>query len=271
MALEDDTPASAAPAAEAEPTSAGEENGTLLTCPEWAIPRVDDLIIEDGKPVESITINQLMRLLCEALYSSWAGPGAGRTFAVFSDVGLFAEPKQTPLCPDVMLSLDVPVGRDRRKKENNSYFVWSFGKPPDVVIEFVSDRYGGEATHKMQRYAAIRVLYYVIYDPREVLRGEVLQAYHLVHGIYEPFDPAWLPGVGLGLKLWEGEYEGVSDVWLRWTDHDGNVIPTGKERADHEKQQADEAKKLAAEAVKRAERLAEQLRGLGVDPTADNP
>ncbi|HKI33319.1 MAG TPA: hypothetical protein VKA46_15810 [Gemmataceae bacterium] len=42
------------------------------------------------------------------------------------------------------------------------------------------------------------------------------------------------------------------DVWLRWCDRAGNVIPTGCERAKSERE--------------RAERLAEQLRALGVEP-----
>ncbi|MHC5832740.1 MAG: Uma2 family endonuclease, partial [Nostoc sp.] len=93
--------------------------------------------------------------------------------------------------------------------------------------------------------------------------------------------------VELGLCLWEGAYEGKRDVWLRWCDATGNMIPTGAERAEQERLRAEqehlraeqerlraEQERLRAEqereaketALQRAERLAAQLRALGVEP-----
>ena len=40
-----------------------------------------------------------------------------------------------------------------------------------------------------------------------------------------------LPEVGLSVTLWQGEFEGHTNTWLRWCDAAGNVIPTGEERA----------------------------------------
>ena len=74
-------------------------------------------------------------------------------------------------------------------------------------------------------------------------------------------EPSWLPGVGLGLTLWEGEYEGQPGLWLRWCDRQGVVIPTGRERAEQERQRAEQERQ-------RAQRLEERLRALGVDPEA---
>jgi hypothetical protein len=63
----------------------------------------------------------------------------------------------------------------------------------------------------------------------------------------------------LGLCLWDGVYEGKRDVWLRWCNAGGEMIPTGAERAEQER--------LAKEAaLQRAERLAAQLRALGFEP-----
>ena len=47
-----------------------------------------------------------------------------------------------------------------------------------------------------------------------------------------PFGEAgpW-PTVGLGLRLWQGKFEGFEDTWLRWCDANGEIIPTGEERA----------------------------------------
>ena len=63
----------------------------------------------------------------------------------------------------------------------------------------------------------------------------------------------------LGLTLWEGQFEGKHDTWLRWTDEHGVLIPTGKERAEHAEHRAEHAEQ-------RAERLAALLRQAGIDP-----
>jgi Uma2 family endonuclease len=215
-------------------------------------PNIDHLVIEDSKPVESIFAEKLYRLLTETLYSSWPGPGEGRTFLVLSNVGLFYGLKSPPLVPDVMLSLDVPAQRDLSRKENNSYLMWEMGKPPDVVIELVSDRRGGEKTTKRRDYARIGVHYYAIFDPRHWLGEEVLEAFSLGNGAYQHLERAWFPSVGLGLIVWEGTYEGHETTWLRWCDSQGTVIPTGQERVEQERQRAD--------------RLAAHLRSLGVEP-----
>ena len=77
----------------------------------------------------------------------------------------------------------------------------------------------------------------------------------------------------MGVKLWHGEYENSTATWLRWCDRHGKVIPTGKERGDaalsyahQEKVRAEQEKSRADTADSRAERLAEQLRALGITP-----
>jgi Uma2 family endonuclease len=211
------------------------------------IPDLDALVTEDEAPVDSIFTEKQQRLLTEVLYSSWPGPGGDRKFLALANVGLFNVSAQPPLVPDCMLSLDVSAAEDLRAKENRSYFRWVIGKGPEVVIEIVSDRRGGEDTLKKQQYANVGVLFYVIFDPDNLLGGGVLRAYVLERGKYVPIDPGWFEEVGLGLTLWTGRYEGAQGTWLRWCDRGGNVVPTGAERAD---------------------RLAAQLRALGVDPQA---
>jgi hypothetical protein len=218
------------------------------------IPNLDELVTEDEKPVDSILIEKQQRLLTEPLYSSWPGPGEGRPFLALANVGLFHTVGEPPLVPDNLLSLDVSAPADLHVKSGRSYFVWLIGKVPDAVIEIVSDRRGGEDGLKMRTYARLRIPYYVIYDPEEWLEGGVLRTFVLQGSKYESLEPGWLPEVGLGLKLWQGTYEGHTNDWLRWCDREGRVIPTGAERA--------------AEATSRAERLAARLRELGVDPEA---
>jgi Uma2 family endonuclease len=223
-------------------------------------PNVEALVIEDGKPVDSIFVERQYRLLTEPLYSSWTPPSC--EFLALANVGLFYTHREPPLVPDVMLSLGVPSGRDLSRKENRSYFTWIIGKPPDVVIEIVSDLRGGEETDKKDAYARIGVTYYVIHDPRNRLHHGHLRAFSLRDGAYQPIEPSWLENVGLGLTFWAGEFQGQEHPqWLRWCDRNGVVIPTGQERAEQEKQRAEQEKQ-------RAERLAAQLRALGVEPNA---
>jgi hypothetical protein len=137
--------------------------------------------------------------------------------------------------------------------------VWEFGKPPDVVIDMVSNTKGAEQGTKRRDYARIGVAYYIIYDLRQTLGGDVLEVYERRAREYERRPDAWLPDVGLGVTLWSGMFEGRHDTWLRWCDQAGTVIPTGAERADAERQRADTAHQ-------RVELLAQRLRQLGIDP-----
>jgi Uma2 family endonuclease len=215
-------------------------------------PNIDHIVTEDDTPVDNIFSEKQQRLLTEPLYSSWSGPGAGRSFVAAANVGVFAAVAQLPLVPDVFLSLDVKVPEDMWAKNHRSYFLWEYGKPPDAVIEIVSNRKGNEAGSKLRDYARIGVTYYVIFDPDEQLQGKTLRLYALREGKYTPLKGQWLPEIGLGLTLWRGSFEGTEATWLRWCDHDGNVIATGAERAEQERE--------------RAERLAARLRELGIDP-----
>jgi hypothetical protein len=262
-----------------EPDLAGQadyswdERDPFAPAPPEVLPNLDELVIEDGAPLESIFAEKQNRLLTETLYNSWPGPGGGRPFLVLADVGLFPQGKQPPLAPDVMLSLDVELGEDLSRKENRSYFLWIMGKPPNVVIEFVSDRRGAEAGLKQKQYARIGVTNYVIFDPRNLLGDGVLRSFVLKAGAYEPLREHWFSDAQIGLTLWEGPYEGRRATWLRWCDSQGQVIPTAGERiestcrqADEARRQADEARRQADEERARRERLEARLRELGIEP-----
>lgn len=224
-------------------------------------PEVDisHLVTEDDTPVDNFRSEKQQRLLTEVLYSSWPGVGENQDFIAAANVGVFHTISLPAIVPDVFLSLDVTMPEDWREKKNRSYFCWEFGKPPDVVIEIVSNREGNELTSKLRDYARMRVLYYVVFDPLKLLGETVLRTYQLHFTHYEEMETPTLEAVGLGLTLWEGEYEGKTDLWLRWCDANGNLIPTGAERAN-------QAEQRAIEATQRAERLAAKLREMGINP-----
>ncbi|MCB0063851.1 MAG: Uma2 family endonuclease, partial [Caldilineaceae bacterium] len=174
-----------------------------------------------------------------------------------------------------------------QKKENRTYLLWEYGKPPDLVIEIVSNKVGKEEDLKKEKYAQIGIKYYVIYDPAKRLSEERLRIYELRSTGYELMAGRWMPGVGLGLTFWQGKFEDVEMEWLRWCDEEGNLLATGDERAEQAQQQAAQAQQQAEQAQQQAEQaqqqaeqerlahietqkqvelLLAQLRDLGVEP-----
>jgi Uma2 family endonuclease len=245
------------------PLSPNEENHSLdpenwvteppleaLSPSDW--PQIDHLITEDDTPVDNIPSAKQQRLLVESLYNAWKGTPEAPAFIADANIGIFFAVGRPPLVPDVFLSLDVQVAQDWWNKRHRSYFIWEFGKPPDVVIEIVSNNRGGEDTTKMRDYARIKIAHYVIFDPQALLNTEPLRIYELVRNQYVKQTDNRLAEMGLSLTLWTGQYEGKEAVWLRWCDAEGRLIWTGAERAEQEYQ--------------RAERLAAKLRELGMNP-----
>jgi hypothetical protein len=223
-------------------------NVSTIEHDESVYPDTSLLITEDGKPVDNLFVEKLYHLLTEPIWNSWTAPD-GKPFHMMANVGLFFEYKEPPLVPDVMIALGVEPPKDPRYKDNRSYFKWIVGKSPDIVIEIVSDKRGREDSEKLHAYERIGVKYYVIFDPEEILNEGVLRAFSLRADKYRPIDPSRLGDTGLGLTLWDGQYNGVTNTWLRWIDSTGKVVPTGKEKAEAEKARA-EAEKARAEAEK---------------------
>jgi Uma2 family endonuclease len=238
--------------------SEDEEPVTILDPSDY--PTVDHLVTEDDTPVDNVFAAKQQRLLVEPLYASQVL--AGRTFIADANVGVFASIYRPAIVPDAFLSLDVQLPPNFREKRYRSYFLWEYGKPPDAVIELISDLPGEELGAKMHDYAQIGTRYYIIFDPDRHFKGPALRVYGLRVGIYEELANHWLPDIGLGLTLWEGTYEGARDTWLRWCDQERRVVPTGAERAEQERQRGEQERQ-------RGDRLLAQLRALGVEPEDD--
>lgn len=225
-------------------------------------PDISHITIEDDTPVDNFQSEKQQRLLVEPLYSSGA---IARPFVAAANVGLFYAVRQPPIVPDVFLSLGVEMPTDWSQRQNRTYFFWEFGKPPDVAIEVVSNREGNELGRKKETYARIGVPYYAVFDPLDQLQeaaqmnGVRLRTFGLHQGTYEELPRAWFSSVGLGLVLWEGSFEDQPGQWLRWCDEENAILPTGAELAIQEQQRANSEQQ-------RADRLAEHLRSLGIDP-----
>ncbi len=163
-----------------------------------------------------------------------------------------------------------PAGAARR-----SYTPCTEGDLPSIVMEFISATDGGEYSFnphypygKWYFYERIlKVPTYVIFHPQL----QVLEVYHLVDDKYQLALPDadrrfWIESLGLFLGMWIGkkaEYEGC---WLRWWDISGNLLLWGGELLALERQQVEHERQRADRSEEKSDRLATQLRSMGIDP-----
>ncbi|HLO84502.1 MAG TPA: Uma2 family endonuclease [Nostocaceae cyanobacterium] len=182
-------------------------------------------------------------------------------YCIGQDSGIYwrmtEPPEKGAVAPDWFYVPNVPPSLNGQVRR--SYVLWQEYVAPLIVIEFVSGNGAEERdktpiTGKFWVYEqAIRVPYYAIY---EVKKASV-EIYSLVNGNYEIL-PANERGhypikqMGVELGIWPGVYQNLELPWLRWWDHQGNLLLTGWERSS------------LIEA--RAERLAAKLRELNINP-----
>jgi hypothetical protein len=184
-----------------------------------------------------------------------------------------------------------------------SYVMWQEKKPPLVLLEYVSSESGGERDRtplvgKFWIYEQkVQAPYYGIFEPEK----ELLEMHRLVKGRYRRQRPNSrghypIPELGVELGIWKGRFLNKKMAWLRWYDSQGRLLPYGrdearqerllkeqerqaKERAEREAEQQRQAKERAEceaeqqrqakeRAERQAQRLAEQLRALGIEPEA---
>lgn len=152
-----------------------------------------------------------------------------------------------------------------------SYVIWIERVPPLVVVELLSPgteredlgrtlRKADAPPTKWEVYETIlKVPYSVVYDRYQ----DHLRAFRLQQERYQEVDLGeaglWVPELGLRLRLWPGTYQGATRQWLRWETEQGELILTPEEQLELEQQRAEQAQQ-------RADRLAEMLRQLNVDP-----
>ncbi|AUB36660.1 Endonuclease, Uma2 family [Nostoc flagelliforme CCNUN1] len=227
----------------------------LINDDDYYVPDANQLVTEDDTPVDNFASEKQQRLLVGSLYSTLQQ----QTFLAAANVGIYHTDGQPAIVPDVFLSLDVQVPQNWWEKQNRCYMVWRFGKPPEVVIEIVSNKEGDELGKKLKIYEQMRASYYIVYDHNQQLGEKVLRVYELRGRRYFETSENWLEQVGLGVTLWEGKFEERQETWLRWCYQDGNVLSIGDERAEQERQRAEQAEQ-------RTQLLADRLRAMGVDP-----
>jgi Uma2 family endonuclease len=181
--------------------------------------------------------------------------------------------------PDWFLVLGASPAR-RQEDLRLSYVTWQEVIVPFLVVELLSP--GTEAEDlgqtlrevkqpptKWQVYEQLlRIPYYVVFDRYE----NQLRAFQLVATRYEPLtledQRFWFTEIQLGLGVWQGSYRSTEGLWLRWYDTAGNWLSLPSEQLQQAQQRAESAEQWAEQERQRAERLAAQLRQLGIDPEA---
>jgi Uma2 family endonuclease len=219
------------------------------------LPTADELPNSDDTPVD----NELQEIIPSLLKSILRMLWKGRMDWFFGiDMGIYTDPEQPPIVPDGFLSLGVERSFDENLRL--SYLLWEEEISPILVLEVVSTKPGGEYTTKLDKYAELGVLYYVIYNPKR-RRKPRLEIYKLIQGKYElaTTNPLWMPEIGLGIGAECAEYDDLTREWLYWYDENDRRYPTPYERID-------DADRRAEAADLRAEKLAAKLRALGIDP-----
>jgi Uma2 family endonuclease len=253
------------------------------------LPSAEELPDSNDTPVDNELQELMPGLLKSILLILWADK-IDWFFGI--NMGIYYHPDEPPLVPDSFLSLAVERFYDEELRP--SYVLWDENVTPCLVLEVVSQHYRHEYTAKLEQYAELGILYYVIYSSRR-RRKPRLEVYKLVIDSYEfqPGNPVWLPEIDLGIGCERGNYSGVTREWLYWYDKEGKRYPTPQEKIQQEiqrtqkqTQRAQQAEQLASQVVLMAQQMeqraqqaeqraqqaeeliqlwAEQLNALGID------
>ena len=121
-------------------------------------PSAEELLDSDETPVDNELQELIPGLLKAILLMLWE-ERLDWFFGI--DMGIYSDPTQPPIVPDAFLSLGVERCYDEELRP--SYVLWDEDVIPTLAIEVVSPTYRQEYTTKLDKYAAMGVLYYVIY------------------------------------------------------------------------------------------------------------
>jgi Uma2 family endonuclease len=234
----------------------------------------------DGIPLETDWHRRQINFLCELLESRFHDQPdfffAGNMFIYYDENNA-----RKNAGPDVF----VVKGIHRRPRRR----IWAIWKEqdryPDVIIELMSPKTKNKdrKTNKAIYEAVFRTPEYFMYDPE----FETLEGWRLIEGRYQPIAPnaegrMWSEQLGLYLGVCESDYmPGDTDLWIRLFEPDGQLVPSFRERKEHEleekERELDDSQRQAERERQRAEaaeaelaRLKALLKQAENDRSADN-
>ncbi|WP_414579318.1 Uma2 family endonuclease [Anabaena sp. CCY 9402-a] len=225
------------------------------------LPTAAELPDSDDTPVDNELQNLIPNLLLAILSAVWSDR---QDWFFGVDMGIYYLPTapRKSIVPDGFLSLGVE--RRRQQRGRLSYVLWEENWiPPILVVEVVSQTYGGEYDTKMSKYLDLGVLYYVIYNPDHWQRDN-----HAPFEVYKQIDDEfilrsqerfWIPELQLAIGVDVGIYGGWEREWLFWFNQDGERFPSPDERVEQAQQQAQQAQQELKD-------LQNRLKQRGIDP-----
>jgi Uma2 family endonuclease len=151
--------------------------------------------------------------------------------------------------------------------DRNTYKVWKEGgKTPDFALEITShSTVQKDKRDKVNLYQQLNIQEYFQYDPTgSYLKPVSLLGYQLVAGIYNPMPTQILPSGVLSIYSEVLQLElRLLPEGLRFYDPLGDCYLLTQEESEQARLQAEQAR-LQAEQL--AQRLADRLRAMGIDP-----
>ncbi|MGI0489420.1 Uma2 family endonuclease [Pantanalinema rosaneae CENA516] len=219
-----------------------------------SLPTGDELPCSDDTPVDNEDQNFIPNFLLFLLTLVWQHRTDwyfGADMAIYHTTGV--SPK-VPIVPDGFLSLGV----ERRKggKSRRSYVLWEEQDiPPILALEIVSWTPGEEYDTKLNIYAKLGVLYYIIYNPEFWRRDghQPFEVYKLIEGAYhlQIGEPYWMTEVGLGIGRYLRSFGEMQREVLYWYDQQGQRYLAADERESLAQQQVEQARREKAELIDR--------------------
>jgi len=249
----------------------------MKTLPEFPtkLPDHTQLPESDGTPAKNFQEHPQSILLTDSIKPILQQLHPDEQYCIGQDSDIYWHltdpPERGAEAPDWFYVPNVPPTLNGQMRR--SYVMWQEIVSPLIVLEFVS----GDGSEERDRtpYSgkfwvyerAIRVPFYGIY---EVTKASI-EIYHLIEDRYQllpanerghyPISP-----LNVELGIWQGHYKYATLPWLRWWDNQGNLLLTGEERAEQERQRAEEAIAQLEQEQQRYQSLLEKLRVQDIDP-----
>jgi Uma2 family endonuclease len=239
-----------------------------LSIPLPPLPTAEELPDSNDTPVDNELQNLLPNLLLAILAAIWRDRDDW-FFGV--DMGIYYLPTfpRKSIVPDGFLSLGVE--RRSRPSGRLSYVMWEeHWTAPIVVVEVVSQTYGGEYDTKMERYLELGVLYYIIYNPDHFKRDQhaPFEVYRRVEDefVLQSQERFWIPELKLGIGVATGTYKGWERDWLFWFDQAGDRYPSPDEQVMQAEQRVEQVEQRAIQAEQAVQELRTRMQQRGIDP-----
>ncbi|MGD2184046.1 Uma2 family endonuclease [Lusitaniella coriacea] len=216
---------------------------------------------ENGEFVKNFQEHPQSILLTDSIGSVLQRLHPDGQYAVGQDCGIYWRqtdpPERGAEAPDWFYVPRVPPKFDGDIRR--SYVLWREFIAPSIALEFASgdgseerdttpiswDKSERTKPGKFWIYEQImRIPYYGIYE----IKTERLEVFRLAGGSYQPLEVNErghypIESMGVELGLWEGSYQNQTQRWLRWWDGEGNLLLTGGERAEIERERAQQAER----------------------------